>query len=315
MRLEPLCLLLILPLLACRPEAEKPRASQSSTPAKIENRRAWKLPAAPAGPKAELIRYGEVLLRHTSRQLGPDQRDPARRYAGNRLNCANCHLQAGQKADALGFVGISQRFPQYRPRENASQTLAQRIDGCFERSLNGKALPHQSREMQALLAYMDWLSQDYGKEDQVEGQGLPQIELLERAADPLRGKQVYSVKCAACHQADGLGLKDKGNYVYPPLWGPDSFNDGAGMHRLITAARFIKANMPLGSPDLSTEQAFDVAAYINSQPRPHKSGLAKDYPDRSKKPVDAPFPPWNDSFTAQQHKYGPFAPMQKNQAR
>jgi thiosulfate dehydrogenase len=103
-------------------------------------------------------------------------------------------------------------------------------------------------------------------------------------------------------------------YLYPPLWGADSFNDGAGMHRIITAANFIRANMPYGTtferPQLTAEQAFDVAAYINTQARPHRSGLDRDYPDRSRKPVDAPFPPYADHFSQLQHTFGPWGQMQ-----
>jgi thiosulfate dehydrogenase len=95
-------------------------------------------------------------------------------------------------------------------------------------------------------------------------------------------------------------------YVFPPLWGPDSFNNGAGMNRVLTAARFIKARMPFGQADLDDNQAFDVAAYINSQPRPAMSGLASDYPDRADKPVDSPYGPYADPFPQAQHKYGPF---------
>jgi thiosulfate dehydrogenase len=81
------------------------------------------------------------------------------------------------------------------------------------------------------------------------------------------------------------------------------------MHRVLTAARFIKARMPLGQADLSDDQAYDVAAYINSHPRPQMSGLEADYPDRSKKPVDSPYPPYADPFPIEQHRLGPFAPI------
>ena len=100
-------------------------------------------------------------------------------------------------------------------------------------------------------------------------------------------------------------------YVFPPLWGPDSFNDGAGMHRVLTAARFIKAKMPLGETDLTHDQAFDVAAYINSKPRPQMANLDRDYPDRSTKPIDAPYGPYADDFPIEQHRLGPFPPIEQ----
>ena len=283
----------------------------------------WKVPAAGAPmpdtqppSRQEIIALGETLIRQTSAHLGPDVKEPGKRMSGNHLSCSNCHLQAGQAPDAMGFVGVSKRYPKYRGRENRIASLKERINGCFERSMNGKPLPEYSNEMQAMLAYMDWLSKDSPADGQHEHQELPAIDLLDRAADPKLGQVVYQQRCQACHQTTGLGLpKNAKNlsegYIYPPLWGKDSYNDGAGMHRVITAAKFIKATMPQGQANLSTAEAFDVAAYINSQPRPHLAARDKDYPDVSKKPVDAPYPPFADSFSAEQHKFGPFQPMQK----
>ncbi len=146
------------------------------------------------------------------------------------------------------------------------------------------------------------------------------IRDLDRAADPERGRQVYARSCATCHNAEGSGFRrsfPRANpgYAIPPLWGSDSFNDGAGMSRLITAANFIRANMPAGTdylaPQLSDADAWDVAAFVVSQPRPHKADLAKDFPDRLDKPVDVPYGPYADGFGEQQHKYGPFAPIRE----
>lgn len=309
-------------LSACKPSEPEPKPSSTAVsgalakPAQTaQPKLVWALPKLePQGPQAELIRYGQQIISQTPQLLGPDQPDKQMRYAGNRLSCKNCHLDAGRQANAMGYVGITARFPQFRPRENSQQSLADRINGCFSRSLNGRDLPQNSREMQAILAYMNWLSQDYPKGSKVQGQGVPEIELPNRAADPVRGQKIFSSRCTACHQANGQGLRANPNqpsagYLYPPLWGPDSFNTGAGMHRLIISARYIRANMPLGQADLTPEQAFDVSAYINSQPRPVMTGLDKDFPDRKKKPVDTPFGPWDDGFSATQHKYGPFGPM------
>lgn len=316
--------LLALALLACAPQTESTKTSGKATPSPTvseapaspqQNALAWRIPTAmPTGTAGEAIQRGEALITQTAQYLGPDVADPAKRIAGSHLACKSCHLNAGKQANALGFVGITARYPRYRGRENREVSLAERVNGCFERSLNGKALPENSREMQDILAYMQWLSQDVPTGAKMQGQGLPEIELPERAADPVKGQAIYTTKCAACHQPTGAGLfvdpkKPTMGYVYPALWGNDSYNTGAGMYRMITAAKYIKANMPFGSPTLSAEEAFDVAAYINSQPRPVKANLDKDFPDRSKKPVDAAFPPWPDSFSAQQHKYGPFKPM------
>jgi thiosulfate dehydrogenase len=136
----------------------------------------------------------------------------------------------------------------------------------------------------------------------------------DRAADLEAGRDVFETRCAICHGADGAGLPAAGvgrGYVFPPLWGPDSFNNGAGMHRVLTAARFVKARMPLGQADLTDEQAFDVAAYVNSHPRPMMAGLERDYPDRADKPVDGPYGPFADDFPLEQHRFGPFRPIEE----
>lgn len=274
----------------------------------------WQLPAQrPEGKRGEQVQYGEQIIMNTPQYLGPEATNPSLRIAGNHLSCKNCHLQAGQQANAMGFVGVSQRYPSYRGRENRVGSLAERVNGCFQRSLNGKTLPEDSAEMQAILAYMQWLSE--GISPRVKGQSLPRLAFLERAADPKAGQKVYVQQCAVCHGQEGKGvLKEPqhpaSGYTFPPLWGPDSYNDGAGMHRVHTAARFIHANMPLGNATLSQEEAYDVSAFINSQPRPRKANREKDYPNLQKKPVDTPYGPYADSFTETQHKYGPFSDIQ-----
>jgi thiosulfate dehydrogenase len=142
-----------------------------------------------------------------------------------------------------------------------------------------------------------------------------QIKEPARAADPGRGAKIYAEVCAACHGLDGLGQRAQNGlgYQFPPLWGADSFNNGAGMSRLLTAAAYARHNMPLGisfdSPLLTDEQAYDVAGYIVSQNRPQKADLDKDFPVRLQKPVDAPYGPYADGFPAEQHRLGPFGPI------
>ena len=187
------------------------------------------------------------------------------------------------------------------------------------RSMNGRALPPAGREMQAIAAWIRFLGQGVPAADAATGRGVPPLPLLERAADPRRGARVYELQCIGCHQADGQGARrggtgDATGYYFPPLWGPDSYNDGAGMARVGTFAAFVHANMPLGvtyrDPALSAEDAWDVAAYVNSRSHPAKAGLEADFPDRWRKPVDAPYGPWADPFPAEQHKYGPWQPIQ-----
>lgn len=271
------------------------------------------------GPHKRAVLYGEALIRRTYAIVGPRVADAGLRYSGNNLACSSCHLDSGRRRYALSFIGVAQAYPHNMARENAVQSLEQRINGCFERSLNGRALPEDSREMRAMVAYIRFVSD--AAPANMNGRGAPDVRLLARAADPARGAEVYTSRCARCHGATGQGAPnpDGNGYAYPPLWGPDSFNDGAGMHRIITAANFIRSNMPFGTtfenPVLSEEEAFDVAAFINSQPRPHRAGLDRDYPDRSRKPVDAPFPPYADQFSQRQHTFGPWTSMTQRRAQ
>ena len=266
-------------------------------------------------PFGKLVKYGHALISDTANQIGPTAADPARRFTGNNLNCQSCHLDAGTRPYAMPLTGIWGQFPQYRGREGAVDTLEVRINGCMERSMNGRALASDSREMVAMLAYMRWLSGGIPAGATLIGAGTMRIKEPPRAADPARGAQVYADTCAACHGADGSGQRaaSGASYQIPPLWGPDSFNDGAGMSRVLTAAAYAKHNMPFGTtfdaPVLSDEDAYDVAGYITSQDRPHKANLENDFPIRLEKPVDTPYGPYADGFSPAQHKLGPFAPI------
>jgi thiosulfate dehydrogenase len=185
----------------------------------------------------------------------------------------------------------------------------------MERSLNGTAVDSTSKEMQAIIAYMNWLGEGVPKKFKPKGSGIMNIPYLDRAADPKQGQFVYVNKCQRCHGADGQGQKnpDATGYTYPPLWGEHSYNAAAGLYRISRFAGYVKNNMPFGeveyhNPQLTDEEAWDVAAFVNSQPRPTKD-FKEDWPDISKKPVDHPFGPYADGFTEEQHKYGPFKPI------
>ena len=268
-----------------------------------------------------MVRLGKELAEHTSTHLGPEASNPKRRYAGNNLNCTSCHQAAATKSFAIPWVGAHATFPQYRGREDAVSTLEERINGCMERSMNGKPLPLDSQEMKAMLAYMHFLSRDVPVASRVQGQGLPAFDSPPRRADVKAGADGYALKCASCHGSNGAGQRvgkvgDGQGYLFPPLWGDDSFNNGAGMNRLLTASAFIRTNMPLGAShgnaQLSNDEAYDIAAYVLSQPRPVKANLEADFPARWNKPVDAAFPPYVDGAPAEQHKYGPFQPLMEN---
>ncbi len=269
-----------------------------------------------AVPAAATAEYGRRLLRETSVLIGPDHPDPAMRYTGTRMACASCHLDVGTEPGTLTLLAAAAKYPRFSGRDGGERDLRDRINGCMQRSMNGRALPRESIEMIAMEAYITGLGAEYGAMGATRRAPHEQPAFVEpaRAADPEAGRSVFDRRCATCHGADGAGLRAAdaaGGYVFPPLWGPDSFNNGAGMGRVLTAAAFIKARMPLGKADLTDEDAYDVAAYINSYPRPEMAGLDRDYPDRTTKPVDSPYPPYADPFPREQHRFGPFAPIRE----
>ncbi len=283
----------------------------------------WTVPEVGALPESEhgrLVRRGRDLITATYAHIGPEVPDAANRYAGNNLACSNCHLEAGTKKFALPIFGLFGEYPRYSARSGAEITIEERVNGCMTRSMNGRAMPPQAPAMQAIVAYVKFLSTGVPAGQELPGLGVGKMPELARAADPAGGLLIFLRACAGCHGADGLGVRrslptvDLG-YMMPPLWGSDSFNDGAGMARLITAANFIHFNMPHGAdylhPQLRVEDAWDVAAHLVSQPRPHKEALARDYPELLAKPVDTPYGPYADGFSEQQHKYGPFAPIRE----
>ncbi|MFO7610659.1 MAG: c-type cytochrome, partial [Candidatus Krumholzibacteriia bacterium] len=222
----------------------------------------------------------------------------------------------------LPWMGVSQAYPRYRGREDKVAGLDERINGCFERSLNGKAMPLDSREMMAIVAYMDWLSKDMPED--AYGLATPGFEGPNRKADVEHGEEMYNRFCMSCHGRGGEGYQsmsagDSGSYIAPALWGDDSYNNGAGMNRLLTTAAFVHSNMPLGTvwnrPEISNEAAYDVAAYLSSKERPKMSGLEDDYPNLEKKAADCPYPPYADEFSQEQHQYGPFQPIMTAQKK
>jgi thiosulfate dehydrogenase len=266
-------------------------------------------------PFGKLVKYGRALFTDTANEIGPAVADTNKRFSGNNLACQNCHLQAGTQPYAMPMIGVWGQFPQYRGREGMVVTLEERINGCLERSMNGRPLPIGSGEMKAFSSYIRWLSTGVPDGAKLRGAGTLRIKEPDRAADPHRGAEIYAKACLACHGADGSGVRAQNGYGYqiPPLWGPDSYNNGAGMSRILTAAGYALHNMPLGtrfdSPFLTDDEAYDVAGYIVSQSRPDKANLEKDYPIRLQKPIDSPYGPYADGFAAEQHRLGPFGPI------
>ena len=260
-------------------------------------------------PKKDLILYGKDLITHTSKYYG--EHGTLFQGAINGMNCQNCHLEAGTKVFGNNYASVASTYPKLRARSGHIESIAARVNDCFLRSLNGRAIDTTSLEMKSIVSYILWLGKKIEKGIKPPGSGLKELAFLNRAADTIKGKEVYINKCQSCHQKEGQGLlnADQTEFTYPPLWGNRSYNDGAGLFRLSAFAKYVRFNMPFGadhlSPQLNDEEAWDVAAYVNSRPRPHKI-FKEDWPDISKKPADYPFGPFADHLSEAQHKYGPF---------
>jgi thiosulfate dehydrogenase len=261
--------------------------------------------------------YGKQLVARTTVIVGPDVADPKMRLTKSRLACASCHIGAGAEPGNLSLAVAMSKYPRISPRSGGNETIQDRINGCMMRSMNGRALAEKSPEMIAMVSYLRFLAE----QDASMGAGQKKahepaaFKTPNRKTDFANGEAVFGKRCASCHGKDGKGLAASTSpvdgFVFPALWGENSFNDGAGLHRVLTAARFIKAKMPLGKADLSDDDAFDVAGYVNSRPRPEMAGLEQDYPDKTKKPLDAGYGPYADPFPLEQHRFGPFPPIEE----
>ena len=259
----------------------------------------------------ELVEYGKELITHTAKYIGPKG---SVLQVSNGMNCQNCHLEAGTKIWGNNYGAVFATYPKYRARSGKTEDIYKRINDCVERSLNGKALDTLSKEMQAIKSYIEYIGKDAKKGKKPKGSGIFELDYLERAIDTIKGKELFMAKCKSCHQSNGEGLlaENKIEYQYPPLWGNNSYNVGAGLYRMSRFAGYIKYNMPQGStfdkPQLTDEEAWDIAAFVNSQYRPTKD-LSADWPKIKEKPIDHPFGPFTDNFSEQQHKYGPYLPI------
>ncbi|HEV8264355.1 MAG TPA: c-type cytochrome [Gemmatimonadales bacterium] len=249
---------------ACRPEPQGTRALAGGPADSL----------IPAGPLGDAIRRGRGLLVAT--------RDSLPGHVGNKLRCVSCHLDEGRRESGT-WIGVFAHYPQYRPRSGTIETIEFRVNDCFRRSMNGAALDPAGRDMADIVAYFAFLSRGVAVATPPPSTRLQQWAAF--TADTAAGARVFSAQCAACH-----GARGEGALAGPPLWGPDSYNVGAGMARVRTAAEFIRRNMPFDKPGtLTDQQAFDVAAYVNAQPRPDFRGKEDDWPNGNP-PPDVAYP-------------------------
>ncbi|HET9765149.1 MAG TPA: c-type cytochrome, partial [Casimicrobiaceae bacterium] len=217
--------------------------------------------AIPDDELGRLVRLGKLIFTETQKY--------AAAYVGNDLRCSNCHLDAGRLGHSAPLWGAYVAYPQYRAKTRHVDSYAERLQGCFLYSMNGSAPPLGSEVLAALETYSYWLATGAPVNTRIEGSGYPRLPSPKDGADYDRGRRVYDDKCALCHRSNGEGQRAGAAQVFPPLWGPRSYNWGAGMHQVNNAAAFIKANMPFGDAGTLTEQqAWDVAYYMDAHERP-----------------------------------------------
>ena len=222
----------------------------------------------PPGPAGDAIRRGEAIFTHTQANAG--------RFVGNGLACSNCHLDAGRTANAAPMWAAWGAYPAYREKNGRVNTMEDRISDCFLYSMNAPASPSKGPPPRGdqiyrdLEMYFSWLATGARNGSQMKGRGYLKLAATKLGYDPARGQKVFAANCASCHGANADGQKSSdGSYSFPPLAGSASFNWGAGMTSVATLAGFVKANMPLGQGySLSDQDAWDVAAFVDSRVRP-----------------------------------------------
>ena len=246
-------------LLCCAPAGCRGRQVQAAS-AEAAGTNEAALADTPTG----LAARGQLIFDQTPRFAEP--------YVGNRLACSDCHIRSGTMPYAAPMIDISGLFPMFNKRAGRVISLQNRIQECFSRSEAGRPLPENSPQMQALVAYMNWLSRDGARGKAYKGRGFVRLPSLH--GDPVRGEAVYIAQCAGCHGRDGAGVPP----ILPAVWGDSSYNNGAGMNNPQKMAAFVFHNMPQNAPGtLTAQQAYDVAAYIHAQPRPKFNRAYKGY--------------------------------------
>lgn len=267
------------------PTAESTLAESAvpSAPAKPAAQASFSPPAEGQIPDTEfgkIVQLGSNIFSNTQAN--------AKEFVGNALQCANCHIDKGRLANSAPLWAAYVAYPAYRAKNGHVNTFQERLQGCFRFSMNGKAPPLGSPVLVALESYAYYLAKGAPTGVNLPGRGYPKVQKVAKI-DAAHGSQVYAEKCALCHGADGQGQSaPDGATVFPPLWGPRSYNWGAGMTSINNAAGFIKANMPLSQGNtLSDQEAWDVAVFVDSHERPQDPRFAGSVAETRKKYHDS----------------------------
>ncbi len=289
-----------------------PLLADALIPASTTMVTAWDIPENPLTDPSlgdsrlsKEIRWGYKLFTNTPVE--------AKSFVPGKMTCANCHLNAGQRERSLPLVAVAAMFPEYNRRSSRLFSLPDRIVDCFWRSENAtgavdaaandqraaETLPSPtSKEVLAIAAYLTWLAKGspVGKNPAWRGKNAidPKALIPVAKLDRQKGEAIFMDRCISCHGQDGQGVYI-GDKKPGPLWGPDSWNDGAGAARVYTLAGIIRYAMPYLNPgSLTDEEAQDVAAFITSKPRPSFPYKATDY-QTDKLPSDAVYYPKRSS--------------------
>ena len=264
----------------CKEEkVAKPQSSDTTHVAVVDSNaaRANMAPdtiAFPDGPEGLAAKRGFAILAAT--------RDSLPTYVGNNLRCFSCHLDNGRRPNAIPLTGVYARYPSYSARDGRELTIQDRVNNCFRRSLAGRNVPADTKEMHDIVTYLALISRGFAVGGHVPGQGLPKMPPL--TGDTVRGAAIFAASCARCHGANGAGIPPA-----TPVWGPRSYSIGASLARVERAASFIRHNMPFDSAGvLNDQKAYDVASYIVSQSRPNSRGVGNDWPNGGA-PYDVPY--------------------------
>lgn len=217
-------------------------------------------PSLPPGKLGEMITLGNEIVENTG------EHPLSKPYVGNALACTSCHLDNGTHPTASTFLHTATAYPAWSPRENRVITLEDRVLNCFMRSMNGVRPPNGSQVSVAVTTYITWLSSGekiaMNPKAPLGPHHVPKLKIDIASADTARGATLYEEHCALCHGENGEGDEDN-----PPVWGDQSYNDGAGLARNDKLGAWLKVAMPLDDPILTEQQALDIAAYVNSKPR------------------------------------------------
>ena len=144
-------------------QSEKEKITTSAEIKKTDTTNYWTAPdinSITDAKQKEQVTYGKELIAHTAKYLGPNG---SVIKISNGMNCQNCHLQAGTAVFGNNYGSVASLYPKFRARSGSIENIYKRVNDCFERSLNGKAIDTLGKEMQAIAAYINFIGSNVQK--------------------------------------------------------------------------------------------------------------------------------------------------------